>query len=131
MAIEIPEIRKFDTIKRQMLGPVLVPNRFDIHNDGMTANEVEAACHHYNSNHFGSCDINHVLDVTCAKIVESYILEVDCTINGQELTAGTWMAKVQIDNTNAGDVIWNALVEGDLNGYSPEGMVSEHQIKED
>tara|TARA_Y100000310_G_scaffold144891_1_gene144139 strand:- start:311 stop:655 length:345 start_codon:yes stop_codon:yes gene_type:complete len=114
-----------------MLGPVLVPNRFDIHNDGMTANEVEAACHHYNSNHFGSCDINHVLDVTCAKIVESYILEVDCTINGQELTAGTWMAKVQIDNTNAGDVIWNALVEGDLNGYSPEGMVSEHQIKED
>lgn len=127
----IPELREFDEIKRHILGPVLIPNRFDGHNDGMTANEVESACHYYNKNHFGSCDINHVFDVDCARIIESYILEVDTTIEGKLLVAGTWMAKTEIDKTPTGDVIWEAIIAGDLAGYSPEGSVYEHKILED
>tara|TARA_R110000851_G_scaffold95639_5_gene207744 strand:- start:1307 stop:1711 length:405 start_codon:yes stop_codon:yes gene_type:complete len=128
MQAEIPDIRQFDDIKRQMIGPVLIPNRFDRHDDGMSRNEIEYSCHYYNENYFGQCDINHTYNVSCAKIVESYILEVDCVIDGRSLVAGTWMAKTQIDRSNTGDVIWEALLSGELAGYSPEGMVYEHQI---
>ena len=44
----------------------------------------------------------HVLQVDCARVIESYILEVDCEIDGETLVAGTWMAKTEIDRTHVG-----------------------------
>lgn len=128
----IPDVREFDEVKRHLLGPVLMPNRFDLHDEGLSVNEVEAACHYYNKNHFGQCDINHLFDVDCARVIESYILEVDTDIDGKLLKAGTWMAKTEIDKSPTGDVIWEAILSGDLAGYSPEGSVFEHKVvKED
>jgi len=126
----IPDVREFDEIKRHLLGAVLVPNRFDLHDEALSVNEVEAACHYYNKNHFGACDINHVFDVECAKVIESYILEVDTEINGKTLVAGTWMAKTEIDKSLTGDVIWQSILDGELAGYSPEGSVYEHKVVE-
>lgn len=131
MSIVIPDVREFDEVKRHILGPVLIPDRFDLHNDGLSKNEVEAACHYYNKNHFGNCDLNHVLQVDCAKVIESYILEVDCEIDGETLVAGTWMAKTEIDRTHVGDTVWDMLVTGELAGYSPEGSVYEHKVIEE
>ncbi len=131
MSIVIPDVREFDEVKRHILGPVLIPDRFDLHNDGLSKNEVEAACHYYNKNHFGNCDLNHVLQVDCARVIESYILEVDCEIDGEILIAGTWMAKTEIDRTHVGDTVWNMLVTGELAGYSPEGSVYEHKVIEE
>ncbi len=130
MEAVVPDVRDFNEIKRHLLGPVLVPDRFDLHDEGLSVNEVEAACHYYNKNHFGSCDINHILDVDCARIIESYLLEEDTVINNKSLKAGTWMAKTEIDRTNTGDVIWEALLSGELTGYSPEGLANEHKILE-
>lgn len=127
----IPDVREFDEVKRHILGPVLIPNRFDLHNDGLSKNEVEAACHYYNKNHFGSCDLNHTLQVDCARVIESYILEVDCEIDGETLVSGTWMAKTEIDRTHVGDTVWDMLVTGGLAGYSPEGSVYEHKVIEE
>lgn len=127
----IPDVREFDEVKRHILGPVLIPNRFDLHNDGLSKNEVEAACHYYNKNHFGSCDLNHTLQVDCARVIESYILEVDCEIDGETLVSGTWMAKTEIDRTHVGDTVWDMLVTGELAGYSPEGSVYEHKVIEE
>lgn len=124
----IPDVREFNEIKRHILGPVLVPNRFDRHDEGLSINEVEAACHYYNKNHFGNTDINHLFGVDCARVVESYLLEVDTEIEGKLLKEGTWMAKTEIDFTHTGDVLWEAIVEGELNGYSPEGGVYEHKV---
>lgn len=124
----IPDVREFDEEKRHLLGPVLVPNRFDRHDEGLSINEVEAACHYYNENHFGSTDINHLFDTDCAKVIESYILEVDTVIEGKTLIAGTWMVKTMVDKTHVGDVLWEAILTGVLNGYSPEGVAYEHQI---
>lgn len=131
MSIVIPDVREFDEVKRHILGPVLIPDRFDLHNDGLSKNEVEAACHYYNKNHFGNCDLNHVLQVDCARVIESYILEVDCEIDGETLVAGTWMAKTEIDRTHVGDTVWDMLVTGELAGYSPEGSVYEHKVIEE
>ena len=125
----IPDVREFDEEKRHLLGAVLVPNRFDQHGDGMSVNEVAYACHYYNKNHFGSCDINHMFDVDCARVIESYLLEVDTDLYGRTFPAGTWMAKTEIDKTNVGDVIWEMLLTAELQGYSPEGDVYEHKIE--
>lgn len=127
MSIIIPDVREFEDIKRHLLGPVLIPNRFDLHNDGLSKNEVEYACHYYNKNHFGSCDLNHILQVDCIRIIESYILEADCEINEESFTEGTWMAKAEIDRTNVGDTVWEMLTTGELSGFSPEGAVYEHK----
>lgn len=131
MSTMIPDVREFDEVKRHILGPVLIPDRFDLHNDGLSKNEVEAACHYYNKNHFGSCDLNHTLQVDCARVIESYILEVDCEIDGETLVSGTWMAKTEIDRTHVGDTVWDMLVTGELAGYSPEGSVYEHKVIEE
>lgn len=126
--IIIPDVREFNEIKRHILGPVLVPNRFDGHDEGLSINEVESACHYYNKNHFGNTDINHLFDVDCARVIESYLLEEDTTIDGKTLVAGTWMAKTEIDFTHTGDVVWEAILSGELSGYSPEGPVWEHKV---
>ena len=128
---DIPELREFDDEKRHLLGPVMIPNRFDQHGDGFTLNEVEYSCHYYNKEHFGSCDINHAFDVDCCRIIESYVLPTDCTINGTELPAGTWMAVMETDKTNTGDVIWEMLRDGELQGFSPQGPMYEHKILEE
>lgn len=128
--ILIPDVREFDDVKRHIVGPVLVPNRFDRHDEGLSVNEVESACHYYNKNHFGNTDINHIFGVDCARVIESYILEANITIDGKELKEGTWMAKTEIDFSNAGDVIWESIINGELSGYSPEGSVFEHKVVE-
>jgi hypothetical protein len=124
----IPDIREFDEVKRHLTGAVLIPNRFDLHDEGLSVNEVEAACHFYNANHFGSCDINHTFDVECATVIESYILEADTVIGGFQHTAGTWISKIKIDHSLTGDVIWEAILDGELAGFSPEGAAFEHEI---
>jgi hypothetical protein len=129
--IIMPELRHFDSEKRHLIGPVVIPQRFDQHGDGFTVNEVEFSCHYYNRNHYGSCDINHVLDVDCCRIIESYILEVETEINGVTLPAGTWMAKMEVDKTYTGDVIWDMLKEGTLQGFSPKGFMQENKIVEE
>ena len=131
MGVELPELREFDEEKRHLLGPVMIPNRFDRHGDGFTPNEVEYSCHYYNNNNFGQCDINHEWDVNCCKIIESYILPTDITISGTTLIEGTWMVKLQVDKTYTGDVIWEMLQDGDLEGFSPEGSMYENKIVED
>lgn len=72
-----------------------------------------------------------MLQVDCARVIESYILEVDCEIDGETLVAGTWMAKTEIDRTHVGDVVWEMLITGELAGYSPEGSVFEHKVLEE
>ncbi len=124
----IPDIREFDEVKRHLVGAVLIPDRFDLHNEGLSVNEVEAACHYYNTNHFGSCDINHKFDVECAKVIESYILESDTTIGNKTHTKGTWISKIAIDHSETGNVIWESILNGDLAGFSPEGSAYEHKI---
>lgn len=128
MEIEIPELREFDDIRRHLLGPILIPNRFDLHGDGMTPREVEYSCHYYNKNHFGQTDINHMFDTDCCSIIESYILEEDSIINGTTLVKGTWMGKLEVDKSNAGDVIWESLLDGTLTGFSPDGSLYENKI---
>ena len=128
MSEAIPEFRDFDEEQRHLLGPVMLPSRFDLHGDGFTLREVEHSCHFYNKNHFGSCDINHALDVDCVRIIESYILPKKLTINGQKLPIGTWMAVLEVDKTNVGDVIWEMLHNDELTGFSPEGPMFENKI---
>jgi hypothetical protein len=106
----------------------MIPNRFDLHGDGATKNEVEYACHHYNKYHFGQNDINHLFDVECVNIIESYLIEAETTIEGQLYVEGTWMAKAEVDFTNTGDVIWEMLIAGDIQGFSPQGDLYENKI---
>ena len=129
-AIELPELREFDEERRHLLGVVMVPNRFDLHGDGFTVNEVEYSCHYYNENHFGNTDINHLLDIDACSIIESYLLEEDTIIAETPLPKGTWMAKMKVDKTHVGDVIWEMLNNGELEGFSPEGSMYENKIVE-
>ena len=128
----IPEVRIFDEVKRHILGPVLVPERFDRHGDAMTSNEIEFSCHYYNENHLGRCDREHDQKIlSCAKIIESYILEFPVNYNGVQLPAGTWMVKVAVDKTEEGETIWQQFLSGELQGFSPDGDCMEHKIIKD
>lgn len=129
--MEIPDLREFEEERRHLLGPVMIPNRWDQHGDGFSVNEVQYSCHFYNKNHFGNCDINHALDVDCCRIIESYILPTDATINDVQLPAGTWMAVMEVDKTHTGDVVWEWLKEGSVQGFSPQGPMFENKIIKD
>ena len=131
MAIEIPELREFDEERRHLTGPVLIPNRADLHGDIFTVNEVMSSCHYYNKNHFGHTDINHEYSVECCSIIESYLLPVPIVLGGIELPEGSWIAVLEVDKTNVGDVIWEMLHTEDLDGFSPQGPMYENKIVKD
>jgi hypothetical protein len=126
--VEIPELREFDAVKRELLGPVLIPSRFDGAGDGMSVEEVIYACRWYNDNAYGSIDINHELEVDCVKVLESYILEYEMVTENVTLPAGTWMMRIKVDDTTVGDLVWGWLLDGTLNAFSPEGACLEHKV---
>lgn len=124
----IPEIREFDEEKRQLLGPVLIPNRFDQHGDAITINEINFSCHYYNKNHMGQTDIDHDWVSASCEIIESYILPVDWTVGEITLPKGTWMAVLKIEKDALGDIVWQMLRDGTLQGFSPMGKLLENKI---
>lgn len=108
--------RKFDVDKRLVYAEVYLPDVEDAHGHSMTAEEIEKMAHGFLKNRRSTnIDVNHDnnVDYGCA-MVESFIARA----GDPDYMPGAWVGVVKVDN----DEIWRMVKEGEITGFSFEGM---------
>lgn len=97
----------------------------DLHGDWYSAEEVEKACHSFNTE-CRKANLFHMLDTTGYEFVESYITPVEFVMNENVIKAGTWLAVIKAHE----DWIWDGIKDGTFNGLSVQCMGIYEPIKE-
>lgn len=120
--VPVEQITKsVDEEKRLALFVVLEPQEgdltTDLHTDTYTAEEVEKACHNFNS-HCSKANLFHKVETEEVKIVESYIAPVDFNLDGKTVKKGTWLQSWYFPETEVGNLLWKAVKAGEINGVS-------------
>ena len=98
----------------------------DLHGDWYDSDTVEDACHSFNR-FCRKANLFHLVDTTAFEFVESYITESDMLVGEEPIKKGSWLAKIYVNESDAGDLIWKSIKSGEFNGLSVqcEGFVSD------
>lgn len=115
---KIQVIKSLNEEKKLALFVVLEPqdadgSTSDLHGDWYSAEEVEKACHDFNTQ-CRKANLYHMLDTTGYEFVESYVLPVEAQVGERVVKAGTWLAVIKAKE----DWIWNGIKDGTFNGLS-------------
>ena len=98
----------------------------DLHGDWYDLDTVEDACHSFNR-FCRKANLFHLVDTTAFEFVESYITEADMLIGEEPIKKGSWLAKIYVNKSDVGDLVWESIKSGEFNGLSVqcEGFVSD------
>jgi hypothetical protein len=98
----------------------------DLHGDWYNADTVEDACHSFNR-FCRKANLFHLVDTTSFEFVESYITEAEITIGEEVIKKGSWLAKIYVNKSESGNLVWESIKSGEFNGLSVqcEGFVSD------
>jgi len=98
----------------------------DLHGDWYDLDTVEDACHSFNR-FCRKANLFHLVDTTAFEFVESYITESDMLIGEEPIKKGSWLAKIYVNKSDVGDLVWESIKSGEFNGLSVqcEGFVSD------
>ena len=98
----------------------------DLHGDWYDLDTVEDACHSFNR-FCRKANLFHLVDTTAFEFVESYITESDMVIGEEPIKKGSWLAKIYVNKSDVGDLVWESIKSGEFNGLSVqcEGFVSD------
>jgi hypothetical protein len=105
-----------DNAKRLVYGVVYEPNKVDGQNDFACAEEIEKAAHRFMLD-WQKIGVMHARETRDVRLVESYIAPADFRMDGEPVTKGAWIIAVKVEN----DSVWNAILTGELNGFSLQG----------
>lgn len=96
----------------------------DLHGDWYDRDTVEDACHSFNR-FCRKANLFHLVDTTAFEFVESYITEADMLIGEEPIKKGSWLAKIYVNKSDVGDLVWESIKSGEFNGLSVqcEGFV--------
>lgn len=98
----------------------------DLHGDWYDADTVEDACHSFNR-FCRKANLFHLVDTTEVEFVQSYTTDAEMVIGEDTIKKGSWLAKVYVNKSETGDLIWESIKSGEYNGLSVqcEGFVSD------
>lgn len=109
-------ISKVAIDEQLVTGAIYIPNILDSHGHYMNAAELKKTAYNFLANGMNSrIDVQHNNRVINACLVESYIARAN---DPDGYAEGTWVGTTQINDDEA----WQAVKNGDLNGYSFEIM---------
>jgi hypothetical protein len=121
--------KSLDEEDRKALFVVLEPDVVDLHGDTYTAVEVEKACDNYNE-HCRVANLFHKVETEEATVVQSFISPADFTLdNGVEVQKGTWLQWWKFPETETGEVLWQGVKSGDINGVSIGAMATAEELE--
>ncbi len=102
---------------RIVMAEVLVPDTPNVFNDYWTKENIRLAAYEFMKRGYG-IDLEHDnIDITgSVYVVESFIARA----NDPDFIEGSWVIAMYI----ADDAIWQDILDGKINGYSYEAMVS-------
>lgn len=101
-----------------VLGAVLVPESPDFQGDVAGADLIEKAAHDFLDNS-GRPGLMHsqMMGQHDVSVVESYVTRDNCTIEGRDIPAGSWVIGMRVRNP----VIRKSIRDGKLRGFSIGG----------
>jgi len=104
--------------ERYILGVVLVPNEPDSHGDIYSEKDVRDAAHFY-MECSQTIGLEHERALASNKVfvLESYLAPCDFDLNGQHVSAGTWLMAARVLD----DELWEDIKKGRITGWSIEG----------
>lgn len=114
------DICKAKEEKQVVLGVVLEPEKFDLEDDIISAEEIEKAAHGFLAEH-RVIKFRHKGVVKKAKPVESFIAPQDLTFDGpngkQKVRKGSWVLGVHVEDK----ALWGAIKKKQINAFSVGG----------
>ncbi|MFP3415306.1 XkdF-like putative serine protease domain-containing protein [Bacillus sp. SIMBA_074] len=119
---QIP-ILKTEEEKQLITGVVYEPLVADSHDDMMTAEEIEKAAYTFMEN-YQHIDKQHDEIAGKGTVVENWIAKSDMMVGDQEVTAGTWLMTVRVDDEET----WEQVKKGDITGFSMGGFAERVEI---
>jgi len=102
-------------------GEVYAPNQIDTDGETMSAADVQKMAWDFlSSGKVGNIDVQHNLQISGCKVVESFVARPD----DPDFTPGSWVL-----GTWCPDEIWEKVLKGELNGYSFYGTTQKYPAK--
>lgn len=126
----VPVFKQAQEELKQATFLVLSPDEVDLHGDIYDAVEVRKACHNFNI-HCRKANLLHLFDTDAFSIVESYISPVEMQMGETIIKAGSWLAVIQVSDSEEGDVIWDGIKDGSYTGVSIGGVARAELLDED
>lgn len=115
----LPILKSRDDEKRLITGVVLEPEITDAQGDIISSEEIEKACFDYmmQSQKVG---LQHQFLGPVA-VVENWIAKSNCFLDQQFVKKGTWLMTVKVDESDAGNKVWDLAKNGKFTGFSIGG----------
>ena len=126
----IPIIKQANEELKQATFLVLSPDEVDLHGDVYDANEVRKACHNFNT-YCRKANLLHLFDTDTFSVVESYIAPVGMQMGDTVIKAGSWLAVIQVSESEDGDALWEGIKDGDFNGLSVQCTANTEDVGDD
>ena len=115
---EVARIEKStNEVERKALFVVLAPDEVDAHGDTYSAKEIEKGMQSFNR-HCMKANLFHMVETQEAEIVQSYTTPVDMYIGDKFITKGTWVQEWFFPETETGELLWKAVLSGEITGVS-------------
>lgn len=114
---KIEVTKSVDTEQRRALFVAMEPDVEDAHGDITSVEEVEKACNNFNQ-HCNVANLFHLVETEDATIQQSFIAPVDMQIDDRFIRKGTWLQWWHFPETDTGDVLWDMVKSGEINGIS-------------
>lgn len=120
----MPVVKAVEPALMQALYVVLEPDAIDAHLDTYDATEVRKACENFNKAHV-KANLFHMIETTSFSIIESYISPVDMVFGEKIIKSGTWLVKLQFNNTD----IYQDVLDNKFSGVSIGAMATVETIE--
>lgn len=115
---EVARIEKStNEMERKALFVAMTPDVPDAHGAVTSAKEIEKAMHNFNA-HCMKANLFHMVETQEAEIVQSYTTPVDMYIGDEFITKGTWLQEWRFPETEVGEMLWQEVLAGNINGIS-------------
>jgi len=116
---QLPVLKSLDDEKRLITGVVLEPEIVDAQGDIIGSEEIEKACFDYMTQS-QKVGLQHKF-VGPVSVVENWIAKNDCFLDQQFIKKGTWLMTVKVEESEAGNKVWELAKSGKLTGFSIGG----------
>jgi len=126
MTKEIKQVsvaKSLDMEKRRATFVVLEPQpeddttTTDLHGDWYSEEDIAEGCYSFNK-HCRKANLLHLIDTNGFQFIESYILPSEATIGETKVKKGSWVATIEVEDSEQYDWIWEGIKDGTFNGLS-------------
>jgi len=107
---------KRDEAQRLVGAVVYEPDKVDADGDWASAEDIEKAAHRFMEN-YQAIGLMHRQSLRDVRLVESYILPCELSVEGEMVKKGSWIVVMKVYN----DRVWSMIQDGTLTGVSMGG----------